>query len=112
MKCDDCGVEYVGETARALGTGYKERTDGKHHSSAITEHQSNTGHHYSTKNLKVLQREQQLYPRKIREALEIHRRSPGLNRDKGQELPPIILRLASHDQPRSCDLHFPKKSSR
>ena len=32
--------EYIGETGRTLGVRFKEHTDGKHPSSAITEHTS------------------------------------------------------------------------
>ena len=97
VKCGTCDKEYIGETARALGTRMKEHTDGKHQSSAITEHQQVTGHLCDTDNVKVLTQEERLFPRKIREALKIHQRRPALNRDKGYEIPPVILQLLPRD---------------
>ena len=55
MTCDNCPAEYVGETARTLGTRYGEHTDGKHPQSAIQGHMENTGHTYSLDNVKVPQ---------------------------------------------------------
>ena len=75
----------------------KEHTDGKHQSSAITEHQSVTGHRCDTDNVKILTQEERFFPRKIREALKIHQRRPALNRDKGYEIPPVILQLLPRD---------------
>ena len=97
VKCGTCDKEYIGETARALGTRLKEHTDGKHQSSAITEHQQVTGHLCDTDNVKVLTQEERFFPRKIREALKIHQRRPALNRDKGYEVPPVILQLLPRD---------------
>ena len=47
---------YIGETARMLGTR-SENTDGKHLTSAIVEHTSSTGHHYRLDDTKILVRE-------------------------------------------------------
>ena len=97
VKCGTCEKEYIGETARALGTRMKEHTDGKHQSSAITEHQEVTGHRCDIDSTKILTQEERLFPRKIREALKIHQRRPALNRDKGYEIPPVILQLLPRD---------------
>ena len=45
VKCSECDQEYVGKTARMLGTRFQEHTDGNHPNSAIEEHTSSTGHH-------------------------------------------------------------------
>ena len=97
VKFKECNKEYVGETARSLGTRFKEHTDGKHPNSAITEHTQDTGHRYSIEDVKVLNREDKLLPRKVREAINIHKRKPALNRDRGHEIPPILLQLLPLD---------------
>ena len=81
--------------ARTLGTRFQEHTDGKHVNSAIAEHTSSTGHRYTLDDTKILVREDNWFPRKIQEALHIHKRSPELNQD--HEIPPILLQLLSCD---------------
>ena len=70
---------YIGETVRMLGTRFCEHTDGKHPNSAIMEQTSITGHRYTMDDTKILVREGKWFPRKIREALHTHKRSPALN---------------------------------
>ena len=54
VKCSNCDQEYIGETARMLGTRFQEHTDGKHPNSAIAEHTSSTGNHYTLDDTKIL----------------------------------------------------------
>ena len=67
------------------------------------------GHHIAPDNTKVLATEDHLMKRKVKEAIEIKKHQPTLNRDGGLDLPPIynaILshdRVGSHDQAWSCD---------
>ena len=79
-KCSECDQEYIGETARMLGTRFGEHTDGKHLNSAIAEHISSTDHRGTLDDTKNLVREK-WFPRKSQEALHIHKRSPALNQD-------------------------------
>ena len=72
-------MKYIGETDRTLANRFCEYTDGKHPNSAITEHTSTTGHCYTMDDTKILVQEDQWFPIKIREALQIHKRSPALN---------------------------------
>ena len=95
VKCSECDQEYIGETARMLGTRLQENTDGKHFNSAITEHTSSTGHCYTVDDIKILVNEQKWFWRKIRKALHIHKRSPALIRD--YEITRILLQLLSRD---------------
>ena len=44
-----------------------------------------------------------MYRRRIKEAIRIYQRWPGLNRDTGLDIPAIILQLVSHDPEGSCD---------
>ena len=96
--CKECQNEYIGETARTLGTRFKEHTDGKHPNSAIQEHIAKTGHQATIEDIKIISKEDKDFQRKIREAVTIHQRKPNLNRDRGQEIPPILLQLVSRDQ--------------
>ena len=94
MKCDDCDKEYIGETGRTVGIRHKEHTDGKHNS-AIHDHMKATGHLCSMDNVKVLDREDNYWARKYRESIHIHKRRPALNRDRGIEIPTIMLKLVT-----------------
>ncbi len=97
LSCKKCNKEYVDETARTLETRFKEHTDGKHPSSAICEHLSTSGpgHCVEIKDAKILARENNNQARKIKEAIQIHKRLPVLNRDAGADIPPIMLNLLS-----------------
>ena len=97
MKCGGC-EEYIGGTARTLGTRLKEYIDGKYHNSAVTEHTSSTGHKYTLADVNVLVREDSDFKRKVKEAIAIHKRQQALKRDIGHEIPPILLKLVSCDQ--------------
>ena len=57
MKNGGCEKEYIGKTARTLGVGFKEHTNGKHLNSAITEHTFTTGHKYTLADVNVLVKE-------------------------------------------------------
>ena len=67
------------QTARSLGTSFKEHTDGKHPNSVNSEHTSESGH--TLEDVKVLDKQEKWFPRKIREAINIHKRKPVLNHD-------------------------------
>ncbi len=98
-KCKICDKKYIGETARTFKTRFNEHTDGKHPNSAINEHTESTGHTFNIDDTKILVKEQKLDARKIREAICIHKERPELNRDKGQEIPAILLNLIPNSQP-------------
>jgi len=92
LECQDCSSRYVGETARALRTRFKEHTN-----SAIWQHVNETKHSFTLEEVKILDKEPKDLKRKIREALHIHRDRPDLNRDAGREIPANLLQLASRD---------------
>ncbi len=92
-------AEHDGETARTLETRFKEHTDGKHPSSAVSEHLSTSGpgHSVDIDDAKILALDNNTHARKLREAMQIHKRLPDLNRDTGADIPPIMLGLLSRD---------------
>ena len=96
IKCKTCNRLYIGETARSLKTRMDEHK--KTASSAIREHQTNTGHAIDWENAKIIGREDHWLKRKIKEAIAIRKDKPSLNRDQGWDLPPIFNSLLSHDQ--------------
>ena len=76
---------YIGETGRQLNTRIGEhkksvRLEGI--SSAVGEHQMDTGHSIAWNEVSVLGIEPKDYPRKIREAIEIRAHHPSLNHDR------------------------------
>ena len=92
IPCDSCPSTYIGETARALGDRFKEHSKSDKES-AVREHTLSSGHSISLENIKILASESRYNPRKIREALEIYKNNPKLNRDQGVEIPPVLLQL-------------------
>ena len=98
--CDDF---YIGETARSMGTRFKDHT-GRDRESAVLAHVRNTGHSISLEDVNILVQNQPHYhSRKIREALEIHKAAPTLNKDQGAEVDPVLLQLLPKALPRSRD---------
>ena len=95
VKCETCSRLYIGETARTLGKRLEEHK--KTTASAINEHCLETGHEMDWANVKIIGKEDHWMKRKIKEAIEIRRKKPSLNRDQGWDLPPIFCNLLSHD---------------
>ena len=87
-----CTDSYVGETQRKLGKRFHEhiKTDKE---SAVLEHHKKTGHSVSFEDVSILATENRYNNRKIKEALEIYKRKPTLNRDQGWEIDPVLLQL-------------------
>ena len=109
VKCSECDHEYISETARLLGIKFWEHSDGKHPNSAIKEHSSSTHHHYTLDDTKILVKEDKWFPRKIWEALHIHKRSPALNLDN--EIRAILLQHLSCDPEVIWPATLPSKKS-
>ena len=107
IECQECKQSYIGETGRNLGIRFKEHTSRQGTNSAVKDHIHETGHKISIDNVKIIDKEENWHRRKIREAIQIARRSPTLNRDKGLELPPVYNSLLSHDPQWSCDTSAP-----
>ena len=95
IDCITCKGTYIGETARTLGKRLDEHK--KLSSSAVKEHQDNTGHEIDWRNVKIVGKEEHWLKRKIKESITIRREKPSLNRDQGWDLPTIFCNLLSHD---------------
>ena len=76
---------YIGETNRSTNQRIHEHViDLKHsrsHSSALAEHAKKTKHHNCIEDAQVIARIDHFHHRKLREALEIEKKSVSLNRD-------------------------------
>ena len=94
-KCSVCGAEYVGETERAVWIRFVEHfSQHKDKVSKVFKHIQTTNHPGDLEDVKILQSNLQSYwPRKITEAVEIHRRQPSLNGDKGYPVGASLLGL-------------------
>ena len=76
IQCPECDQHYIGETARTLGTRIKEHLSCRQPLSAISEHKLSTGHQCSMKDVHILDHGKNWHRRKIKEAINIHRKKP------------------------------------
>ena len=87
-----CEEEYVGETLRAVSVRCKEHLDairlGHTAKSAVVEHVhcQKEIHEIDWDNVQVIDHAKRKWERKVREALQIQKRKPQMNRDKGTEI--------------------------
>ena len=91
--------QYIEETERTQGKQFKEHTDGNHPSSAVQEHIDLTGHPVTLDLVKMLCKDDNKTRRRVKEAIEVNKDGPTLNKDHGHEIPPILLQFVSHDLP-------------
>ena len=88
LGCDD---EYIEETSRTFGEGYKEHLKVP---SAIHQHSSQTGHPTSHNKFQVIGREEHNLARNIKESIYIRVNNPTLNNNVGKfNLPHIWNRV-------------------
>ena len=93
IKCGTCNEEYIRETKRSLVTKTKEHQDATRldqwSKSAVAEHvqKHDIPHNIEWESVTVIDRGKSKLniERKVREALHIHQRKPGMNRDHGIE---------------------------
>ena len=97
LECESCGEIYIGETARAFGIRLKEHCKQKGSLTAMGDHFKATGHKLAKDKHRILTREDNYWPRKICEAIEIKLKKPGLNRDAGYHLSPVYNTLLGGD---------------
>ena len=82
-----CGTPYIGEIGRSINQIIHENVANLRHSrsrsSALVGHAEKTNHHICIEDVEVIARIDHFHHRKLREALEIEKRSVNLNRDDG-----------------------------
>ena len=87
IPCQDCRFIYIGETVCHLSTRHDQHRDavkkGNTEKSAVAEHAWKHQHRVAWDSAKILDHDSQSAPRKIGEALHIHRGSSLMNRDVG-----------------------------
>ena len=69
---------------------------------SVGEHLDNTGHQCSLKEAKILEKEDHVSRRRMKEGIRVHKGRRGLNRDTGLDILAVILQLVSHDPQGSC----------
>ena len=113
VPCASCEDFYIGETSGSLGKRFVEHSKSDRES-AVLEHIKRLGHKLSFDDVRVLASESNYSARKIKEALEIHKSSPTLNRDQGVEIPPVLLQLlpSSRRDPPAHPTGHPRVSPR
>ena len=86
-----------------MGQDTKEHTTGRHPRTVVGEHLDSTGHKCSLKEAKILDKEDHVSRRRIKEAIRIHQGRPELNSDTGLDIPAVIFELVTHVPEGSCD---------
>ncbi|CAG9569802.1 unnamed protein product [Danaus chrysippus] len=100
----DCGLSYIGQTKRSIGTRVREHISDVRNrrasKSAVCEHAlDKPGHYIRFDKPQILAREDRYIPRLIREAIEI-KKHPNFNREDGWNLSntwdPLLKNIKSH----------------
>ena len=87
-----CHKQYSRATQRTVGQRFNEHTDGIHPSSVVQEHIDLTSQPVTSDHVRMLCKEDETR-RKVKEAIEIYKDGPSLNRDHGCEIPPPSLAM-------------------
>ena len=91
LSCQQCSATYIGQTGRQLGQRIKEHKSSapSRIPSAVKEHSTEAHHTLDWDNVKILDREDREFPHQVKEAIQIRKHSPTLNRDQGLEIPSV-----------------------
>ena len=86
VSCEDCGMDYIGETERSFKARFDEYKRPSSVNSEVSRHihQENPGHSVSLTGSRILGVEQGWFQRGVKEAIVIHAMKPSLNRDGGR----------------------------
>ena len=89
ISCKDCPAKYIGQTGRHLRERLKEHErvmdQGKHLESGVAEHAALHGHQIDW-SAKILDKDLNQRRRLVREAIQIRKNHPSMNREQGYEL--------------------------
>ena len=97
IKCKQCDAGYVGETERPLRIRLAEHKRPSNKSSAVQAHAKK--HEIAWDKMEVLDREQDWFPRIVKEAINIRRFPSSLNKDGGRhDLSQVYAPLTSPSQ--------------
>ena len=82
----DCGLGYIGETARALKSRFAEHQRRSSTSSEVSNHihRDRPGHQVKITDVKILDRDPRWFERGVKEAIQIRKHKPALNKDGGR----------------------------
>ena len=87
----DCGKAYIGETGRPMQDRIKEHDReirlAHTQTSAVSEHDHNTGHQPLWNEVKFIDRDPHYYTHRVKEAIHIRLHSDDINRDSEIEIP-------------------------
>ena len=87
----ECGKVYIGETGRLMQDGIKEHDRdirlARSQTSAVSEHDHNTGHYPLWNEVKFIDRDPHCYTRRVKDATHISLHPKNINRDSGIEIP-------------------------
>ena len=97
INCKDCEATYVGQTGRHLKERISEHRKAVEYGnilhSSVAEHAFEAHHEVDFDNIQVLDVENNMRRRQIREALRMRTTRPAMNRERGCDDPLPFLRL-------------------
>jgi len=114
IKCNDCDASYVGETERSLKARFMEHRRPSSTGSEVSGHlhSDQEGHDISIEDTKMLCVESKYFERGVKEAIQIRRLRPSLNRDGGRHtLPSIWNNVLTLQGGGTCSWELPRANS-
>ena len=98
VQCEGCDDFCIGETASPFGTSFKEHVAiTRASTTAVGDHLKLSGQTLDMSSFSILAREEDMFKRRAREAIEIFCPAPTLNRDADCEFPAIYRDVLTRD---------------
>ena len=113
VQCEGCDDFYIGETASPFGMRFKEHVAiTKASTTTVGDHLKLSSQSLDMSSFSILAREEDMFERNIRKAIEIFCRAPTLNRDADCEFPAIYQDVLSRDsQCKTRNIYITPKSN-